>query len=294
MVTYNPKDWFTLIFRFHRSDTFRILLPTMLLLGILTGGFVYLNNRYFNLQVQHITLFHQISGFVISLVLVFRINTAYDRWWEGRRQWGSLINCSRNIAIKLNAIIPASEKNMRADFHALISSFAFSLKEHLRNNSTIEDITFCPQLKKEDYELRSHKPAYIAKQIYNLALDACEKYPRNVADFEIISRNLNEFMDICGACERIKKTPIPYSYSLFIKKIIFIYMITMPFTFGQIIHYWAIPVVMIMFYAFASLELLSEEIEDPFGFDPNDLPTDEMSVRIKEGVREILVSDGSD
>jgi putative membrane protein len=266
----------------------------MLLLGILTAGFVYLNNRYFHLQVQHITLFHQISGFVISLVLVFRINTAYDRWWEGRRQWGALINCSRNLSIKLNAIIPVSEKNMREEFYALISSFAFSLKEHLRNNNTCEDIMFCDQLKEEDYRLRLHKPAYIANQMYAFTLDVCGRYPRNAADFEIISRNLNELMDICGACERIKRTPIPYSYSIFIKKIIFIYMITMPFTFGQMIHYWAIPVVMIMFYAFASLELLSEEIEDPFGFDPNDLPTDEMSVRIKEGVREILVSDGRD
>jgi putative membrane protein len=294
MVTYNPKDWFTLIFKFHRSDTFRILLPTMLLLGALTGGFVYLNNRYLHFQVQHITLFHQISGFVISLVLVFRINTAYDRWWEGRRQWGALINCSRNLAIKLNTIVPVNEKKVREEFHALISSFAFSLKEHLRNNGACEDIVFCDQLNEEDYKLRSHKPAYITNQLYAFTLDACGRYPRNVADFEIISRNLNELMDICGACERIKRTPIPYSYSLFIKKIIFIYMITMPFTFGQIIHYWAVPVVMIMFYAFASLELLSEEIEDPFGFDPNDLPTDEMSVRIKEGVREILVSDGRD
>jgi putative membrane protein len=152
---------------------------------------------------------------------------------------------------------------------------------------------YCSQLKEEDYKSSSHKPAYITRQMYSFALDVCGRYPRNAADFEVISRNLNEFMDICGACERIKRTPIPYSYSLFIKKIIFIYMITMPFTFGQMIHYWAIPVVMTMFYAFASLELLSEEIEDPFGFDPNDLPTDEMAVRIKEGVKEILVSDGN-
>jgi putative membrane protein len=65
----------------------------------------------------------------------------------------------------------------------------------------------------------------------------------------------------------------------------------MPITFGLTIGFWAIPIVMIMFYAFASLELISEEIEDPFGTDSNDLPTDEISVRIKENIREILLGD---
>lgn len=107
----------------------------------------------------------------------------------------------------------------------------------------------------------------------------------------MLSENLNQLTDICGACERIKRTPIPYSYSIFIKKIIFLYIVTMPISFGLTIGYWAIPIVMIMFYAFASLEIISEEIEDPFGTDSNDLPTDELSVRIKENIREILLGD---
>jgi putative membrane protein len=265
----------------------------MTLLGLITGGVVYLEKRYIHESIQNITIFHQISGFIISMVLVFRINTAYDRWWEGRKLWGSLINTTRNLAIKLNAFIPREDQRTREELHILISNFPFALKEHLRNSSIIEDIRYCESLTQDDYAKASHKPNFIARQLSGRILALCKKNGNTENDFLIVSQNLSDLTDICGACERIKNTPIPYSYSIFIKKIIFLYVITMPMTFGLTIGYWSIPIVMIMFYAFASLELISEEIEDPFGTDSNDLPTDEISVKIKENVREILVSDGS-
>src|SRR6218665_261943 len=291
MVTYNPKDWFRLIFFFHRSDTLRILLPTMMLLGLLTAGACYVEKRYIEFEVPTLTIFHQISGFVISMVLVFRINTAYDRWWEGRKLWGSLMNNTRNLAIKLNAIVPAEDRASRTELHSLISNFPFALKEHLRGNVTKEDIRFSDMLQETQYSKAVHKPNYIARQLTTYCLDITKKYAHTNNDYLVLSENLNQLADICGACERIKNTPIPYSYSIFIKKIIFLYIISMPVGFGLTIGYWAVPSVMIMFYAFASLELISEEIEDPFGTDSNDLPTDELSVKIKESTREILLYD---
>jgi ion channel-forming bestrophin family protein len=291
MVTYNPKEWFRLIIQFHKSDTFRILLPTMLLLGVITATICVIEKKFLTIEVPALTIFHQIAGFIISMVLVFRINTAYERWWEGRKLWGALINNSRNLAIKLHAIIPANDLKSRQEFHVLISNFPFALKEHLRNNVTNEDISFLPTLTESDYSRVSHKPNFIARQLNSHCVALCKKVQQTPNDFLVLSENLNQLNDICGACERIKRTPIPFSYSSFIKKIIFIYIGTMPITFGLTIGFWAIPIVMIMFYAFASLELISEEIEDPFGTDSNDLPTDEISVRIKENVREILLGD---
>jgi putative membrane protein len=103
----------------------------------------------------------------------------------------------------------------------------------------------------------------------------------------LLDEELRSFLDITGACERIKHTPIPYSYSLFLKKIIFIYIISMPIAFSVEFGYWSIPIVIFTFYAFASLELISEEIEDPFGDDANDLPTQELSEKIKSNLDEI-------
>lgn len=292
MITYNPKDWFKLIVQFHKSDTFRILLPTMLLLGFLCGVACYLEDKYFHFNVPALTIFHQISGFIISLVLVFRINTAYDRWWEGRKHWGALINHSRSLSFKLNAMLPIENVSARKEIIELISSFPFALKEHLRNNESTSGIQFNKLMSESDFKKAAHKPNLIVKQLTNYVLDLCTKNPKTQNDYLLLSEDIDELTNICGACERIKNTPIPYSYSLFIKKIIFIYVITMPITFGLTIGYWSVPIVMIMFYAFASLELISEEIEDPFGTDSNDLPTDEISARIRENVNEILIPDG--
>jgi len=99
---------------------------------------------------------------------------------------------------------------------------------------------------------------------------------------------LVSFTDICGACERIKNTPIPYSYSAFIKKFIFFYVMTLPFGYAFSLGYYVAPVIVFIFYVLASLELIAEEIEDPFGADENDLPTRKISENIKKHVEELI------
>ncbi len=289
MVTYNPKDWIKLIVHLHKSDTLRILLPTILLLGFITAGVSYIEQNYLkNYIPANLAIFHQISGFIISLVLVFRINSAYDRWWEGRKLWGSLLNNSRSIAIKVNAFIPSTDKATRKEIQSLISDYAISLKEHLRGKSGDQLLEYGNTLNKETYIKASHKPNYIAKLITRYILEQFKKNTASTHDYLLINRNIDELIDVCGACERIKNTPIPYAYSIFIKKIVFVYIITMPIAFGLSMGYWSIAIVMVMFYAFASLEIISEEIEDPFGTDDNDLPTDEIAEKIKINTTEIL------
>ena len=113
---------------------------------------------------------------------------------------------------------------------------------------------------------------------------------KKLTDTQLLTLNneLRAFTDICGACERIKNTPIPYSYSAFIKKFIFFYTMTMPFGHAFTLGYLAIPVVIFIFYVLASLELIAEEIEDPFGTDANDLPLTHISTTIRNNVAEIL------
>ena len=104
----------------------------------------------------------------------------------------------------------------------------------------------------------------------------------------LVSQNLERMVDILGACERILKTPIPYSYSMFMKKFIFLYVVTLPLGFVNTFGWWAVPVVMLVFYILVSVELIAEEIEDPFGVDDNDLPLDGMAQTIRANTDEIL------
>ncbi|MEZ0287482.1 MAG: bestrophin family ion channel, partial [Methylophilus sp.] len=135
MIQYNPKDWIIFIFRFHESDTFRRLFPMMVFIGIYAAGIAYLELQYLKLSdsshVKNLSLIHTTVGFVLSLLLAYRTNTAYDRWWEGRKLWGALVNNSRNLAIKLSAYL--SDENDKDFFRKIIPTYASVLSQHLMN-----------------------------------------------------------------------------------------------------------------------------------------------------------------
>lgn len=287
MITYNPKDWFRLIFQFHKSDTFRILLPTMALLGALTAGLAYVELHH-HVVFKSSTVFHQIIGFVLSMLLVFRINTAYDRWWEGRRLWGSLINNTRSLMTKVHAYLDESRPDDVAHLRQLIIGFPFALRDHLRGIAAIEGIPRVEKLDEAAFAQTHNKPLFLYRAIVR-TLEAIRR-DGALSDEQMLLLNGEVFslIDITGACERIRSSPIPFSYSLFLKKIIFLYVITMPIAFTLEYGYWAVPAVMVIFYAFASLELVSEEVEEPFGTDANDLPTDDLALKIKGDLTTIV------
>lgn len=287
MIQYNPKEWFGLIFRFHKSDTFRILLPSMLVLGVYAGLVTYLLVDFFHFKIKSTTVLHSLLGFVISLLLVFRTNTAYDRWWEARKLWGALVNNSRNLSIKLKALVPASEY---AYFETIIGNFCLSLKHHLRNQSHWESLKGCEGFDPQQVKEKAHLPNQMALLLFAKANELYKKQHFTGEQFLLIKEELTSFTDITGACERIKNTPIPYSYSLFIKKFIFIYTLTIPFGLLSDFVYWNILISMFVFYALASLEVIAEEIEEPFGKESNDLPTDSIVDKIKQSIAEIFAS----
>ncbi len=287
MVQYNPKDWLTFIFRFHKSDTFRQLIPMMITIGLYSYLICYLELEYWKLSkddnLKNITIMHGLIGFVISLLLVFRTNTAYDRWWEGRKLWGSLVNNSRNLAIKLSAIL--QDDSDRKYFKKLIPLYASILQKHLVDDETALMLYEDLDLKIDTHK---HRPNQVAKHIFHKTNELYKSGKITGDQLIIINAEVQSFTDICGACERIKNTPIPYSYSSFIKKFIFIYIMTLPFGYVFNLGYYTIPVVVFIFYVLASLELIAEEIEDPFGEDSNDLPTKKIALNIKKHIEEVF------
>ena len=127
----------------------------------------------------------------------------------------------------------------------------------------------------------------VAQNMQRDALEAYKQHDISQAAYLSMLEDINKFTDICGACERIKKTPIPYTYNIFIKKFIFVYIVSMPIAFVSDFHYWAILATVFTFYTLASLELIAETIEDPFGLDSDDLPTDDLAITIRKNVEEI-------
>jgi putative membrane protein len=287
MVQYNTKDWINFIFKFHQSDTFRKLLPLMFFIGSYSGLIYFLEMEYFHLgedsKLKNISMMHSMLGFVISLLLAYRTNTAYDRWWEGRKLWGSLVNSCRNLALKLSAIL--DNEVDRHFFKKIIPLYALVLQQYL-----IDDESSLVLYEGLDLQIdhSKHKPNQVAKMMMKKSNELYIAGRLSGHQLLYINNELQSFTDVCGACERIKNTPIPYSYSAFIKKFIFIYVLTLPFSYVFALGFYVIPVVVFIFYVLASLELIAEEIEDPFGTDANDLPTEKIASNIKKHVEEIF------
>ena len=233
---------------------------------------------------------HSLLGFAISMLLVFRTNTAYDRWWEGRKLWGSLVNNSRNLAMKLDMILSPDQIATRTFFRKMIPAYAFALHNHLHKETTRIELFDSEDQKhildKIDHD--KHIPNQLALMMYRHIQELYRDKVISGEQLLFLNTELQSFTDICGACERIKNTPIPYSYSVFIKKFIFFYIMTLPFGYVFQLGYYIVPVVAFIFYVLASLELIAEEIEDPFSGDQNDVPTRLLAQNIHRHVAEII------
>lgn len=292
MIQYNPKNWFALIFHSYSRFVLKTMLPALIAMGIFTTLVCLVMLDYFGFDHTHFqntTALHSLLGIVLGLFLVFRTNSAYDRWWEGRKLWGSMVNSTRNFALKLNAYLPIDDNENRAWFAQMIPNFVVASKEHLRKGVQVTELDIPDNHFLDKIREVKHKPNIIAGMLYSRVNKLYTEKKLSGDQFLVLNNEMKDFIDIIGACERIKSTPIPYSYSMFIKKFIFIYIITLPFGFVTTFEYITIPTVLLITFVLLSVELIAEEIEDPFGRDVNDLPTDELAVKIKDNVREILL-----
>ncbi|MFT5511811.1 MAG: putative membrane protein [Bacteroidia bacterium] len=287
MIKYNPKIWFRHIFKFTKGDTLRVLLPEMIILALFVFGLTYFELKY----MEDLHLFkdaiavYSLIGFVLSLLLVFRTNTAYERWWEGRKKWGEMVNDTRSLAIKIS--VSRGTKEDKAFFKQMIVDYAFTLKWHLRKQDEKLEHGMYDEIH-TDFKRASHKPSFVAQKMYHRLQKMLKEGSISDNDYLTLDTNLNNFSNITGACERILNTPMPYSYSIFLKKFIFIYVVTLPVGFVSTFEYGTILISVFIFYILVSMELLAEEIEDPFGVDDNDLPLDELCGKIKANVEDIL------
>jgi ion channel-forming bestrophin family protein len=288
MIFYEPnKNWFRDIWNLTTSWTLQKIITGVLWIGFLSAVACTV---FFLLNIEpriHSGIF-SLLGIVLSILLVFRTNTAYDRWWEGRKQWGSLVNNSRSLAMMLHASLPKEDKNSRAYFAKHIANFCIALKEHLRHGVKMEELILLTNEEKEELSHAQHQPGRIASWIYSRQQTIYRAGVFTDADVINLTPQHHAMVDILGACERIKKTPIPFSYAVYIKVFVSLYGLMLPFGLYQDFGFYTIPLTMFIFFAMLGLELMAQEIEDPFGLDCNDLPTGDIANTIKKNVFEIL------
>ncbi len=284
------KNWFGFLKRLHQTSTIYQLLFSTILVGLYGWFFVYFHLEVLKKDEKISTTTHQVLGLTLGFLLAMRSNSAYDRWWEGRKIVGGLVNTSRNMAISLSQILPYHDIELRRRYAGLLSSYCFAFKEHLRKGvdfSEMKDLSPEVLARARDCE---HVPNFLMSTLYSRVMAYLAACPNGNAYVLVFSNLLTEFTNYIGGCERIKKTPLPGSYTLHLKFFILIYILTLPFGIYHELHYWTIPAVMLIFYAMAGLEIIGEEIEDPFGTDLNDIPMDTIVNTIHRNVYEILLN----
>jgi putative membrane protein len=268
----------------------RKMLPGLAMVSVLTSTLAILHFHSRELHNFNLTISAALPGYMgaaLGLLLVFRNSTAYEKWWEARKEMGALVNTARNLALCLNAFLPYGHhvKNYMIE---LLTSYVFTLKDHLRDKTIFSHLENLGDKEKAIVQKAAHKPNIIA----NLMMVHIEELwkQKEITDFQqyILIEKINLLIDIQGKCERIKNTPIPMAYGFLLKFFINIYVIILPFSLIDDIGWGCVPLVMLLYYILMSIVITAEEIEEPFGTDMNDLKLDLIAHNIGNDIREII------
>jgi putative membrane protein len=238
----------------------KVLLLRTLVIGLFTA-FMTLGINFMGWETYTIPAsMHSLIGLVIGLLLVFRTNTAYDRWWEGRKTISGVSHEVDMISARLHAMSNNDYSNTvnLLEFKKNVIKFLMLLRDYLNAG---EDGGTSTQ-----FHLNQKK--HIERAM--LSINGMDQSNIHISG---LLGSLNKLVEYSNGLERIKNTPIPLSYVFHIKISIYIYLFSLPFGIFHDLEIFAVPLVMLIYYIIAGVEIISNEIENPFANDPNDLPT---------------------
>jgi len=277
--TEYQKNWLYLLITRPQVYLTRVFYST-LFVGIFTFviSYLYIHSSLYKEQIP--ATFHSLLGIVIGLLLVFRTNTSYDRWWDGSKNMA-------NISSNINFFLLMLESNLKNNDNEAKKKIKHNLKVFTENLGL-----FLYEIERPEIKKYQEAQFTAISNILNELNELRKKSEIDVRDLAVIEKSISEIMLCVGSCEKIRSTPIPISYLLHIKISIFIYILTLPFGLFHDLGLWAVPLVMIVFYIIAGIEIISNEIENPFRGDPNDLPIQSMIADIDENIDKCLKTDG--
>ncbi len=247
---------------------------------------------YLKLPVSQPILGTIIPSIVLGLLLVFRTNTAYDRFWEGRKFWGSIVNNVRNLArqilVSIDEVSPKDKEN-KINVLYLLVAFAVATKLHLRSepvNNELEELMSSSKY----FKLinMNNPPLEIAFWIGDYLQRQHRQNRLNSYQLISIQGLLNNLIDNLGGCERILKTPMPLAYSIHLKQLLLLYCLLLPFQMVQSLEWWTGAVVALVSFTLFGIEAIGLEIENPFGYDANDLPLDAICHTMKRNIDDLI------
>ncbi|CEK09941.1 bestrophin family protein [Legionella hackeliae] len=277
--SYNLLTWIPHLFLFYKEKVFRKLLPIMAIIiiyAVLIAYFFENKNKY------NLGQFHLIFSFILTVIISFRVNSSFSRWWEGRILWGGIVNNCRNLGQKFDIFVGLKQN---PEFYDLLVKLPVIITAHLRKNTKeleTELLSLCI------HELNSQNPVLlVTKRMYFIINELRQK---NVLQFEqylALDTHIVNLIDMVGGCERIANTTIPPAFSYFVKQALLFYIVMFPFGWADTFGYLVIVVMVMIVYIWLGLEILAEELEEPFGEGENNLPLNLLTKNIVRNIEQI-------
>jgi putative membrane protein len=272
------------------ASPFKILISSKHLGLILLAVTIYcvgagLVKRWFEIQVIDLgTSAGLINTLILSLLLSFRNRAAYDRWWDARSLWGQLVNDTRNFAAKCAAFVPA-DVLARSRVAEMLAGFAVALNRHLRDESPrLQDL---PGFAHETAD-PPHVPLYLAQRLFVTVAEWKRDGHIDQATLWILDAHLRGLLDVCGACEKIRNTPLSPSYKSLLRTGLVLNVLAEPWLNTPEIGFWYLPIFLLVCFFLFGVELIDSIIEEPFGRERDELDLDRFCETIRQGVEASL------
>jgi putative membrane protein len=231
---------------------------------------------------------HAMIGPSLGLLLVFRTNSSYDRFWEGRKQWGGIVNETRNLARQAECWLAADAELAQQTIRWTIA-FAVSTMHRLRGRNEIGPIRdLLPADQVATVEASGHVPLAVARKLTALTTDAQRRGLIDSMQLRSLDQNVQQLIDYCGACERIRNTPAPYGYVVHLRRALIIYCLTLPLALVPKFGWETIIATLVISYVLFGIEEIGVEIENPFELTINDIPLETICATIDRDLTGIV------
>jgi putative membrane protein len=273
---------------------FRLHAPWLLATaGVAAAAWV--TTRVFAINLPFTPVPFQIAGVALAIFLGFRNNSAYDRWWEGRKLWGGIVNQSRAFArqvLTLPVATAAEAAELRAAQQRVVYrhvAWLYALKQQLRGADPLEELAaFLPDAEREALKAQKNVGAWLVHENGVEVARWAAKGWLSDHRLELFDRTLTELISLQGGCERIKSTPIPTAYRVFTHRFTRVFIMVLPLGLVEHLSPQNLPILLGLSLAFLVLETLGRILEDPFSLGPNGLALGAICRTIEINVRQQL------
>lgn len=243
---------------------------------VITVAAVMLHRERPDLPVHLAAAPFALIGLALSIFMSFRNNACYDRWWEARKLWGELIIAVRSF-IRQTALLPEERRTPMLNG---VGGFVFGLAARLRDRDEAGEIARWTPVEPAPHAVDAALTG-VGRQCAELLRDGLIDPIR----YSVLELRLTEMSHVLAGCERIKTTPLPFAYALLLHRTAHAFCLMLPFALAPALGWWTLAVSLLVAYTFFGLDALGDELEDPFGDDPNDLPLDAMSRMLERELR---------